>query len=306
MAEQKPSWQNLSLEEREREYSPSSCIGGDYRPFLAAYSTLSRQSHADALAAGGEWRRISYGVKVGIKSSHGIDICLPKRVSSTVKTSLLIFIHGGYWQELSAHDSLFAAAGCITNGHAFAAIDYTLAPSASVAEIVQECRAALLFLMKQAGELGFDASRIVLAGSSAGAHLVAMAAMAAMATDLKKQVPYPHPISACVLVSGIYDLQPLVGTSINDALGLTLETAQNVSPTQLALNNFPKRIMICYGDNETTEFKRQSAEFADLLNRAGVNCSTFEIPERNHFDVIFDLANDQTQLGKHTLALLKL
>jgi arylformamidase len=293
MAEQNKSWKNLSLEERECEYSPSSCIGGDYRPFLAAYSTLSRQSHADAIAAGGEWRRLSYGTK----SKQGIDICLPKRDVVAAKTSLLIFIHGGYWQELSAADSHFAAAGCVTQGHAFAAIDYTLAPQASVAEIIQECHAAVRYVMLHADELGIDAAHIVLVGSSAGAHLVAMASVDAS--------PYPSPIHACVLVSGIYDLQPLVGTSINDALGLTLESAQTLSPALKSLNNFPSESHVCYGDNETAEFKRQSNDFADVLRHAGVNCTSFEVPHRNHFDVIFDLSNDQTPLGKHTLALLK-
>jgi arylformamidase len=293
------SWKHLSLEEREREYSPSSCIGGDYRPFLAAYSTLSRQSHADAVAAGGVWRRLSYGTK----SSQGIDICLPKRDVVAAKTSLLIFIHGGYWQELSAADSHFAAAGCIANGHAFAAIDYTLAPQATVAEIIQECRVAVRYVMLHADELGIDAAHIVLAGSSAGAHLAAMAALPAV---LDNEPSNPQPIQACILVSGVYDLQPLVGTSINDAIGLTLESAKNVSPALISLNNFPKHSIVCYGDNETAEFKRQSNDFAGLLSHAGVNCSSFEVSNRNHFDVIFDLSNDQTPLGKHALALLKL
>lgn len=288
------SWKNLSLEKREREYSPSSCIGGDYRPFLAAYSTLSRQSYKDAVVAGGEWRRLSYGTSM----SQGIDICIPKLGVVAAKTSLMIFIHGGYWQELAAADSHFAAAGCISHGYAFAAIDYTLAPYATVADIVQECRAAVRYVMQHADELGIDATRIVLAGSSAGAHLAAMAS--------EDESSYPNTIHACVLVSGIYDLQPLVGTSINDALGLTSESAATASPMFRKLNNFPKHIVICYGDNETAEFKRQSDDFFGLLSHAGLNCISFEIPNRNHFDVIFDLSNDQTSLGKHTLALLTL
>jgi arylformamidase len=274
------------LEVREREYSPSSCIGGNYKPFVAAYVSESIASREHAIHNGGVWTEHCYGAD----STQRLDYCRP--TSQMAKPGLLLFIHGGYWQELSAKDSLFPAKGCIDHGIAFAAIDYTLAPHASLFEIVEQCRAAVSWLVANAQALGFDAQRIVIAGSSAGAHLAAMVALT-----------HSQYIYGMVLVSGIYALEPLIGTSINEAVGLTVASARELSPLFHVKSGLPRAI-VCWGEIETMTFKQQSENFANSLRDAKVSCTTFEVSGRNHFDIILDLANASTPLGKDTLALL--
>jgi arylformamidase len=295
-ASQNHHWQKLSPQEREREYSPSSCIGGNYHPFVAAYQTQSVDARADCSALGATWSTPRYGEQ----AAQHITFCAPPATGETANqtTGLLVFIHGGYWQELSANDSLFPATACIQRGLAFAALDYTLAPAASVADIVAECRSALAWLFQHAGVLGVDASRIVVAGSSAGAHLAAMAAAPGALPDGAGGF---FTVRAVVLVSGIYELEPLVGTTINTALGLTSASARRVSPALLPLHGFP-RALVCWGAVETDEFKRQSRDFANALHAAGTPCESFEAPGRNHFDVIMDLAEASTDLGAATLS----
>ena len=104
----------LPLEDREREYSPSSCIGGNPAPHLRAYAELS----AAALQACVAQRDLAYGDK----ASNQLDLFLPPAGGGGLPP-LLVFIHGGYWQELSKQSSLFAAPGCIQGNFAFAAID---------------------------------------------------------------------------------------------------------------------------------------------------------------------------------------
>jgi arylformamidase len=278
---------DLSIEEREREYSPSSCIGGNYQPLIQAYA---QQSRAARSATPGR-----LGLAYGRGASQRLDLFVPAPALGAAPP-LLVFIHGGYWQELSKEDSAFPANHCVQQGWAFAALDYTLAPHATVAQMVAECRDALAWLHGNAANLGIDARRIVVAGSSAGAHLAAMAAL-----------PQPRVagVKACVLVSGIYALEPLVGTSINAALGLTRESARQVSPALLSLQGFPPSV-VCWGEVETAEFKRQSRDFAAQLERAGTACETFEVPQRNHFDVILDLADPATRLGRAVAAAVRL
>ena len=299
----------LSLEDREREYSPSSCIGGDYAPHLQAYATLSAAALEDYTAQ----RDLAYGGK----ASNRLDLFLPLPDSSrgtpndtatpagaSTLPPLLVFIHGGYWQELSKDSSLFAASGCIQSGIAFAAIDYTLAPQASIFEIALECRQALRWLYEHGRALGFDPTHIVVAGSSAGAHLAVMACLRGWAGD--SDLPSGLPAGA-VLVSGIYDLAPLVGTSINTALGLTAQTAALVSPQRMDLQRFPPSI-VCWGEVETGEFKRQSGDFAARIASAATaapQLTVFEVSERNHFDVILNLTNAGTRLGRATLGMLQ-
>jgi arylformamidase len=312
-------WRALSLQARERAYSPSSCIGGNYLPFVNAYGVQSRAAHARCVALGAQWHELRYGAL----PAQRMDVCVPAVAALRKQASgqsdplgppgLLVFIHGGYWQELSAHDSLFAAADCISRGVAFAALDYTLAPHAPVGDIVAECRAALLCLARQAARLGFDANNIVVAGSSAGAHLAAMVAWPGWQTtagggdggghDRGQSGVGTVQVRAAVLVSGIYELEPLVGTTINAALGLTATSAQAHSPALLPLAGFARSLVV-WGDNETAEFKRQSQAFAAQLAAAQVPCETLEIAGRNHFDVILDLANTVAPLGRRTMALL--
>ncbi len=284
------------LDAREREYSPSSCIGGNYQPFIDAYA--SRSQAARRKTAG------NLNLRYGAQPAQRLDLFVPPRPLSHQASPLpplLVFIHGGYWQELSKEESAFAASDCVQQGMAFAALDYTLAPQASVAEMVVECRMALAWLHQHAATLGFDANRIVVAGSSAGAHL---AAMAALPDSGEVGVPVPWKVKALVLVSGIYELEPLVGTSINAAVGLTLATAREASPALHPLAGFPPSI-VCWGEVETMAFKQQSQHFAQRLLQAGARCQTFEVPGRNHFDIILDLADPNTPLGRSTAALLQ-
>lgn len=263
-------WRSLSDAEREREYSPSSCIGGDYRPYIRTYaerSVAARRAHPPEV------------LRYGPGEQQTIDLFMPKNVA---RPAVLVFFHGGYWQELSKQDSAFAALHCLAHGIAYATVDYTLAPAATLSAIVEECRAAVARL-ETIGPL-------VVAGSSAGAHLAAMVANQRM--------------KGALLVSGIYDLEPLIGTSINAALGLDVAEAARNSPMRRPLGRFPPSL-ICWGDNETDQFKRQSRAFADALQAAGAGCSVFECPGRNHFDVILDLADPATELGRRALDLLQ-
>jgi arylformamidase len=162
MADASPGWRDLDAEAREREYSPSSCIGGDYRPFVVAYAERSSQARSQTPGR--------LDLRYGARAAQRLDLFLPSRDaadSASALPPLLVFIHGGYWQELSKQESAFPAADCVAQGIAYAAIDYTLAPHAGVSGIVAECRTALSWLHGHAVTLGVDAERIVVAGSSA-------------------------------------------------------------------------------------------------------------------------------------------
>jgi arylformamidase len=264
------SWRKLSVADLEREYSPSSCIGGDYHPFIRAYRDLSVQARDDSVTSGYSWNTISYGAL----PTQYMELC--HRPGDAEPQPLFVFFHGGYWQELSANDSLFAATECTRKGWAFAAVNYTLAPTASIEEITAECIAAVRCLIDGSNEFRIAATRVVLCGSSAGAHLASMVAI-----DLGAQ---GVAIEEVVLISGIFWLEPLVMTTINAALGLTEATARRNSPGLMNLVGFPPS-QIIFGEVETDQFKQQSMAFAQQVIESGGNAGITEIPGRNHFDV---------------------
>jgi len=274
--DRQPRGIELSASEREREYSPSSRLhDGDISPFIAAYG--------DRSASARHKHRVTT-ITYGPAPSNTLDLLVPDPSTNpgaptAGRRPIHVFIHGGYWQQLSKHESLFAAREFLNQGVALAAVDYTLAPDANLDQIVDECCAAIQAIRRAAADHGLDAETLTVSGSSAGAHLAAMASL---------RLPVDDRPRALILLSGIYLLEPLIGTTINEAIGLDVASARTLSPLLHDLDGFPPSV-VAYGDDETDEFKRQSRALVDALTEAGVAVSEVEVPGRNHFDVVFDL-----------------
>ena len=274
-------WASMADADRQQEYSPSSCLpDGDYQTHILEYRRASEAA----------WARANYHptastttIRYGDDEAHAIDVMA---LSGDRPAPLLAFIHGGYWQELSRVESRFPTATCISRGWNYATIDHTLAPAAPLDRIVDECRRAVRTLAVQAEALSLDPNRIVLAGHSAGAHLAAMVAADPDGAD----------VAGLVLVSGIYELEPLIGTTVNNRLGLDPDTARRNSPLLMDAAGSPSTL-VAHGSDETSEFKAQSAAFSHHLEAAGTTVSMLEVAGRNHFDVILDLAEPDTLLG---------
>jgi arylformamidase len=188
----------------------------------------------------------------------------------------------------------------VEQGTNLAVIDYTLAPEVSINEMIAQCCRAVAWLITQAQELGFDSNKVIVAGSSAGGHLCASVLQASQQNlhGLSNQS-----ISGAVLLSGVYDLRPLVTTYVNNPLKLTEENATDLSPGLYSNQGLPPCI-IAYGSNETQEFKRQSKEYHQQLLSDGVNSQCFEVAGRNHFDIVFDLAIDGSSINQQLNQLI--
>lgn len=271
-----PIGTDLEAAEREQAYSPSSRLPDrDFGPFIDAYITRSEESRQ---------RTAIHTIDYGQSPTQTVDLALPNQTSAPVPVH--VFIHGGYWQELSKRESLFSARELLGEGTALAAVDYTLAPQATIDQIVEECCDAIRAVRASATEFGLDPDAITVSGSSAGAHLAAMATL---------RLPVAERPRGLILMSGVYLLEPLIGTTINDALGLDAPSARSLSPLLHPLDGFPPTV-VAYGDDETDEFKRHSQAMVDALTAVGVAVSEVERPGRNHFDVVFDLAPELTDI----------
>jgi arylformamidase len=260
------SWRTWSRDELEREYSPSR--------YVASFDhEMERYAAASA-----EARRLVPPVTVayGRDPDETIDLHLPVRDGSV---PLLVYLHGGYWQALSKLESSFMAPGLVADRIAVAVVDYTLAPTADVETIVDQCCRAVRVAMAHPH---VDPARVVVTGSSAGGHLTTMVART-------------EPIRGAVPLSGVFDLVPLLGTYVNDALGLDEPRAAALSPLRLAASHVEH--VVAVGAQESAEFHRQSADFAAHLAAAGVPTVSYVIEGRHHFDLPFDLADGSTVVG---------
>lgn len=213
---------------------------------------------------------------------------------------LHVFLHGGYWQELSVAEASFAAPGVVWAGGAFAALGYGLAPQHDLDTIVAMARRGLRWLLDQADLLGFDAESVHLSGHSAGAHLVAMAVLTGPWPDGR---PAADAIASATLLSGVYDLVPVRLTYVNEPLQIDSATALRNSPI-FRLAGSPPPLLIARGGQETDEFARQHDEFVRALRACGFAVADLVVAHRNHFDLPFDLAAPDSVLGHRVLDML--
>lgn len=287
-----------SLATLNKEYSPSSCVD-DINIYIQQYARLSKEAKTNAIKK----QSVLTDLKYGPANAQSLDLYLPTpTINYPPQKKLMVYIHGGYWQELSKEESSFAAANFQQQGLYFAVIDYTLAPDATITEIVEENRKAITWLYNNAEKFGYDPEQIYVSGSSAGAHL----AMMMLQTSWSKYIKgyQNNVIKGICAVSGIYDLKPLVQTYVNDPLKMSVNEADENSPLSLTLPS-PAPVIIAYGENETNAFKQQSKMMADKLSSAGFNVIFKEIAERNHFNVIVDLNNASAWLSQQTINLMK-
>ncbi|KNB50824.1 alpha/beta hydrolase [Streptomyces caatingaensis] len=264
----------------DRQYSPSSRVP-DITVFLDEYAALSERTRNRLT--------VRAGVPYGRRECETLDFFPAARPGAP----LLVFVHGGYWQELGKDDSSFPARRTVPAGAAFAALDYGLAPAYRLEEIVGQVRRGLEWLVTHAAELGVDKNRIHLSGSSAGAHLVLMALL----DDWRPDGRHPADVFAgAVLLSGVYDLEPLRLTYVNEPLGLTERTARLMSPVRRLPGRLPP-LTVALGGVETEEFRRQHDELAEAVAGRSPAVRNLIVPHRNHFDLPFDLDDPATDLG---------
>ena len=214
------------------------------------------------------------------------DLFLPQKRPA----GLLVFVHGGYWQQTDARTWSHLAGGALARGRAALVAGYELCPRVRIEEIVDQVAAAI------EAAAGRVEGPIVLAGHSAGGHLVAMmnARGAPLADDTFAR------IDRTVAISGLGDLRPLVRTRLNDALRLDESEAARLSPILL----HPRagtRLTCWVGAAERPEFLRQSRLLADMWRGLGAATRCVVEDGRHHFDVIDGLADPASPLMHHLL-----
>ena len=193
---------------------------------------------------------------------------------------VVVFIHGGYWQARAKENFSFLANGLMAHGLHVAMVGYTLAPDASLAQIVEEVRTSIDWLAAHAAGFGGDAQRMVVSGWSAGGHLTAMC----MAH------PGVHPgVVGGLAISGIYDLEPVRLSYLNDKLALAADDVKVLSPIMLPLS--PKPMVIAYGASELPELQAQSQAFFAARQVAGLPGQLLALTGLNHFTILPEMAH---------------
>jgi arylformamidase len=256
-----PDWRKMSQEERDRGLNNSEAVRGsaDIVAGWEARSAEFRKRHDAHL-----------DLRYGPRERNRIDF-----FKAAANAPTLLFIHGGYWQNRSKEIFALFAEGAIAHGINVALIGYTLAPEATLDQIVAEIHAGIDSLRERLPAHGGDGNGIVVSGWSAGGHLTATA------------LSHPY-VRAGLGISGIYDLEPVRHSYLNVKLGLDQAASLRNSPL-LAAGGPPKPLSLVVGSAELPLLRKQTADFAGHRARFGLPVTYEEIPGANHFTIMDEM-----------------
>jgi arylformamidase len=209
---------------------------------------------------------------------------------------LLAFIHGGEWQSLDKADFAFLAPAFAAHGISVALIGHGQAPDIKLAAMVEQCRAAIAWLYRNAAELEIDATRMHLAGHGTGGHL----AMMAVAKPWRSFELLGNPVQSALALGGIYDLAPVRLSYLNGALQLDAESCETLSPIHRPAP-LACRVLVASGGRESLEYRRQAHAFAAAWRGQGCAIDLLELPGEDHFSLLDRLPEFDGALGSKAL-----
>ncbi|MGY2051995.1 alpha/beta hydrolase [Methylobacterium sp. JK268] len=271
------TWRNWDRETLSAAYNNSAAVAGSAETVAGwrERSAAFREAHPEELD-------LAYGTE----ARQRIDLFR----SGDAQAPLFAFLHGGYWQRNAKEGFACMAEGPLARGLDVALIGYTLAPEASLTRIAAEVGTALAFLRRHDAERGVR-RRLVVSGWSAGGHLAALALSRGEA-------------DAGLAVSGVFDLAPIRGTNLNDALTLTEAEVEALSP----IRHLPAEagpLTVAYGAAELPELCRQSTEYAAAWRAAGLTGSLLPLAGHDHFSVLTELIRPDGALTEAAVALAR-
>jgi arylformamidase len=209
---------------------------------------------------------------------------------------VVVYIHGGYWQRGDRRDNGFVAKELNARGISVALPSYSLCPSVGVIDIVAELRQCLKSVWERTKQ------RPVVVGHSAGGHLAA----SMLATDWSKVGGVPADlVKAAYAISGVFELAPLIPTSINEALKLDQAKAREASPLLWPAPPKDRTFVAAAGGDESQEFVRQALEITAAWSKAGVKAECVIVPNTNHFTIVEELIRPESAMLARIVSMAK-
>jgi arylformamidase len=234
----------------------------DYADYFERWERLSRQTEKEHTI----FKNIFYGTH----PEECVDIFpAEKKLAKT-----MVFLHGGYWHLLDKSLFHFLAPAFLKNNITTVFINYPLVPAASIDMIVSSCHKAMRWVRSNIMRFNGDPSQLYIMGHSAGGHLASML----LADDLTF-------LKGVILLSGLFRLEPIMLSYLNDVLRMDMEIAERNSPVFLKPTNSCPLLLVT-GTDETDEFKDQTMEMYNNWKNEHNHIDVLKIPGKNHYSIL--------------------
>ena len=236
-------------------------------------------------------------VPYGPHPQEHLDVFLSQRPNAPIH----VFIHGGYWYSLTSKEFSFIAKGLAPAGFVAVILNYALCPTVTLAELVRQVRAGIAHVHAHARDWGADPRRLSVSGHSAGGHLVA----SAMTTDWAAFSPGrpDDMVKAGLSLSGLYDLEPIRLSHVNEHLRLDTDQAAALSPCK-HLQHARGALSMAVGGRESEQFHWQQEHFGSVwAERTGAAPRIVDLPGHHHFSLLDELADPHGVLARETRRL---
>ncbi|RCK25785.1 alpha/beta hydrolase [Thalassospira lucentensis] len=262
------SWGGFTAAELEWQYNPRETVP-EFMTHFDRFVKLSDETRAQL--------KPKIDVRFGDGPKETMDVFLSPDTGAPVH----IFFHGGYWRSQDKKDYAFVARDLVAAGFTVICANYDLCPDVTVADITQQAVRCVKYVYQHVGEFNGDQDRISISGHSAGGQIVARLA----SCDWEDILGDPNPFCAVVPISGVFDLEPVRHTTMNDDIRLDEASAADNSPMLDAVP-LDVKMMAIVGGNESPEFVRQSDAYAAYCRRSGLTVPVYKAWGANHFTVL--------------------
>lgn len=284
-----PIYKTFDQTELNRQYNNREAVK-DFPKYVQRWNEQSLHFRNEAIGH----LDLSYGEHEREK----LDIFIPKKLSPLAR--VVVFFHGGYWQAMDKSAFSFIAKPFTEQGFITVLPNYPLAPNVSMHELIESCRKSIAWLFHNIEQYGGNPRRLHISGHSAGGHITAMM----LSSDWSQ---YSHDIkesiySACSL-SGLFELEPIRLTYLNNKLNLQSEDVKKLSPMYL---NPGKSVpfLAAVGEEESEEYHDQSKELATQWHELGADTEYLSVTGTNHFSILDAFCDQKSALRQALIEMV--
>ncbi len=248
---------------------------------------LSPLAVLNALADLGRHERIA-DIAYGPDPRHRLDLYRP--AGATGAEPVVVFFHGGSWEE--GDKDMYRFVGAALAGRGFLAVvpNYRLYPQVRFPAFLEDAARAVAFLHRRSAEIGHTVHLTALIGHSAGAHIAAMLSYDRQWLGAVGLDPARH-LSALVGLAGPYDFLPLTSPALKDIF-TTDQGLEATQPIRFVDGSGPPAFLAA-GARDVTVDPGNSERLAERIRARGGRVEHKVYPRADH----------RTLLGAVTLPL---